>query len=97
MKAESLRQDRYELVTNVVAELVAWKVDPPVPGSLHGYKYRFVLIAAGVCVLRYDNEAGKGDHRHVGAREFGYRFVGLGDLEVDFWRDVEEWLSKSRS
>jgi predicted transcriptional regulator len=44
-----------------------------------------------VNVLRYDNEAGKGDHRHIGRREFAYDFVDLDQLKVDFWRDVEEW------
>ena len=59
------------------AELVAWRVPLSLRGSLHSYKYRFALIVNGVCVLRYDNEAGKGDHRHVGNREFAYDFVGL--------------------
>ena len=31
------------------------------PMMASGYKYRMALIEAGVCVLRYDNEAGKGD------------------------------------
>ena len=28
-----------------------------------------------LCVLRYDNEAGKGDHRHIGRVEKLYKFV----------------------
>jgi hypothetical protein len=38
-----------------------------VRGSRHQYKYRLVLVVNDDCVLRYDNEAGKGDHKHVGA------------------------------
>jgi predicted transcriptional regulator len=52
------------------------------------------LVEKGVSVLRYDNEAGKGDHRHVGRREFAYRFVDLEELKIDFWKDVEEWLKR---
>jgi hypothetical protein len=43
------------------------------------------------CVLRYDNEAGKGDHRHVGKTERSYGFTTPEQLLTDFWRDVENW------
>jgi hypothetical protein len=43
------------------------------------------------CVLRYDNEAGKGDHRHLGAVETPYRFTTSSQLLADFWRDVDAW------
>jgi hypothetical protein len=42
-------------------------------------------------VMRYDNEAGKGDHRHIGGVETEYMFQSLEQLEIDFWRDVELW------
>jgi len=42
-------------------------------------------------VLRYDNEAGKGDHRHVGDVETEYRFTTPDQLLADFWRDVDQW------
>ena len=44
-------------------------------GSIHRFKYRLALIADSTCVLRYDNEADKGDHRHIGAAEKRYNFV----------------------
>ena len=50
------------------------------------------LVSEGVCVLRYDNEAGKGDHRHVGAIEAPYMFNGIDQLLADFLADVERWL-----
>jgi hypothetical protein len=46
-----------------------------VPGSDHGIKYRLALISNEVCVLRYDNERGKGDHKHIGEGEVPYRFA----------------------
>ena len=48
-------------------------------------------VVAGVCVLRYDNEAGKGDHRHMGEVETEYAFTGAERLLTDFWNDVDRW------
>ena len=39
-------------------------------------------------IVRYDNERGKGDHRHIGQHEEAYLFVSLEKLIEDFWRDV---------
>jgi hypothetical protein len=89
--ARLLLDEIYPLSELLVAELVAWELPRQLPGSAHRFKYRFALIAAGVCVLRYDNEAGKGDHRHVGRRQFAYRFTDMDELAVDFWKDVEAW------
>jgi hypothetical protein len=50
------------------------------------------LVVDGVCVLRYDNEAGKGDHRHVRDEEHDDRFKSADQLLADFWKDVEEIL-----
>jgi hypothetical protein len=45
----------------------------------------------GVCVLRYDNEAGKGDHRHFGAVESDYTFNTADTLMADFFNDIKRW------
>lgn len=50
------------------------------------------LVARGECVLRYDNEAGKGDHRHVGALEEVYEFVGPRELMADFLDAARRWI-----
>ncbi len=73
------------------AEGVIWRLPEPVRGSSHLYKYRLVFVSDGVPILRYDNEAGKGDHRHVGRREFVYDFRGPDDLLLDFWSEVDDW------
>ena len=73
---------------------MVWRVPSRVRGSDHDYKYRLALIADGVCVIRYDNEAGKGDHRHVGEMEEPYGFTTPGRLIADFRRDIEEWRSR---
>jgi hypothetical protein len=44
--------------------------------------------------VRYDNERGKGDHRHVGLRQEPCFFSTLQRLLSDFERDVEEWSNR---
>ena len=89
MKAEALAHERHVLAEDAFAEIVVWRVRHPVRGSTHRFKYRLALIVAGECVLRYDNETGKGDHRHVGEVETVYAFSGHEKLLADFWADVE--------
>ena len=72
-------------------ELVIWKLPKPLAGSTHAFKYRLALVSDDRCVLRYDNEAGKGDHRHIGSIEVAYAFSDLDQLQADFWSDVEQW------
>jgi hypothetical protein len=76
-----------------IIEVVVWLLPEALPGSLHPYKYRlFYGTAGGTCLARYDNERGKGDHRHVGNSEEIYPFSTLQQLIEDFEADCEmEW------
>jgi hypothetical protein len=91
MKARLLTDQRIILSDRSFAEVVIWEVPSPVNGSSHSLKYRLALVVDGECVLRYDNEAGKGDHRHVGGRERAYRFESIEKLLADFERDIARW------
>nr|WP_157015261.1 DUF6516 family protein [Mesorhizobium xinjiangense] len=91
MKAELVLLERHELPESSFAELRIWRVPTPVRGSNHNYKYSLAYVVADECVLRYDNEAGKGDHKHIGAAEVRYWFKGPEQLLDDFWADVDEW------
>jgi hypothetical protein len=89
MKAVLLVQRRVSLTEDAFVEFVVWKVPKPVRGSKHGFKYRLAYVADNECALRYDNEAGKGDHRHMGDQETAYRFTTVDQLLSDFLKDVE--------
>ena len=91
MKAERLLDERHQVADEAFVELRVWRVPEPVRGSGHAYKYALAYVVRGVCVLRYDNEAGKGDHRHVGAVEAAYRFTTPAQLLADFWTEVDRW------
>lgn len=92
MPAELLLDERHILGEAAFAEIVVWWVPVSVRGSTHEYRYRLALVVDGECVLRYDNEAGKGDHRHVHDKEHEYRFKDAEQLLIDFWSDVEEMM-----
>lgn len=95
MKAKNLLKTKRHLSETVFIDLKVWQVPSNVPGSQHIFKYSLALVSKDVCVLRYDNEAGKGDHKHIGSTELPYVFVGLDTLQKDFWKDVETWLSEN--
>lgn len=73
-----------------VVEINIWRVPEPVPPCEHAYKYRLVYVVDGRRVVGFDNERGKGDHRHDGDRELLYRFAGVAALLADFWQAVAE-------
>lgn len=91
MKAIELISTRIIYSEKSFAELVLWRLPEPVKGSSHQFKYRLAYVVSGKCVLRYDNETGKDDHRHFGRKEAAYRFKTPEKLLADFQRDIERW------
>ena len=73
------------------AEIVVWQLPKRLLGSTHGYKYRLAYVVDEVCVLRFDNEAGKGDHVHYGSTEGNYQFASIDDLLADFSKYIQRW------
>jgi hypothetical protein len=65
-----------------------WEVAEPVPPSEHRFKYSCFYGRPGQRVILYDNERGKGDHRHYGAFEESYHFKDIETLMADFMADV---------
>lgn len=91
MKAAELFRMRIVYTEHAFAELVLWRVPAPVKGSSHEYKYRLTYVVKGTCVVRYDNEVEKGDHRHFDAKESNYAFTTPEALLADFQRDIARW------
>lgn len=90
MKAELVIRERRVLSTGFI-EVVVWRLSEPLSASVHAFKYRLAYVVDGRCVLRCDNESGKGDHKHVGGREMRYRFRSIDQLLDDFLSDVSSW------
>lgn len=91
MKAVALIRRRVVLAEDAFAEAAIWRVSQPVTPSRHSFRYRLAYVVAGQCVLRYDNERGKGDHRHVGTVEAPYAFSTPDQLMADFNADIARW------
>lgn len=90
MKAELLMRERLILSRRAFIEIVIWKLPQPLPYSRHALKYRLAYIANQRCVLRFDNEAGKGDHKHLDEVEAPYIFTSLDALLENFWAEVNK-------
>lgn len=91
MKAELLLFERVIVAEAAFADIRIWRVPEAVRGSGHAYKYALAFVVEGVCVVRYDNEAGKGDHVHEGGAERPYPFTTPERLLTDFWTSVDTW------
>lgn len=88
-KAELLFRERIVYDDATLAEMIVWRVPVPVPPAIHRFKYRLAYVVGGERVLGYDNERGKGDHRHFKGIETSYEFASIERLLADFVADVE--------
>lgn len=90
MKAVRIFYDRQDYPNGAIMEMVIWSVPNPVEGSEHRLKYSLFYGQGGRRLVGYDNERGKGDHRHVDGREEPYRFTSPEALVADFLADVKK-------
>jgi hypothetical protein len=93
MKAQLLLKQRLVLSESTFAEIVIWQLPAPLDGSTHDYKYRLAYVVNGDCVLRYDNEFGKGNHLHINEQEIVYNFVSTEQLIDDFFAQIKRMES----
>ena len=89
MKAERVIRERIVFGDGAILEMKVWRVPVQVPGSRHMLKYSLFYGRPGERLIGYDNERGKGDHRHYGEREEAYAFVSIEQMLLDFQADVE--------
>lgn len=89
MKARLFFKEKKILEDGYILELVLWELPQKTKDRPHGYKYRLYFgDREGKCLIRYDNESGKGDHKHIGEEEIVYEFVDRNKLIKDFYNDV---------
>ncbi|MEI6205766.1 MAG: DUF6516 family protein [Desulfuromonadales bacterium] len=89
MKARLLQKSKEELTGGIIVETAVWELAEPTPDRPHNLKYRLYCGRNDECIVRYDNETGKGDHRHYGTREEAYCYTTFTKLAEDFLADVE--------
>jgi hypothetical protein len=86
--AELLFHSKRVYDDGAIVELKIWLLSEAVPGSAHQLKYSLYYGQAGERLVGYDNERGKGDHRHYADREEAYVFTSVERLVADFEADV---------
>ena len=89
MKATRIFYDKAVLPDGAIVEMKIWQLPKPSSERPHGLKYSLFYGRDGVRIVGYDNERGKGDHKHLGEMETRYRFVSVEKLVADFLADVE--------
>ena len=91
MAAELLYREEYIYSDGAIREMVLWQLPGKTPDRPHGLKYRlFYGLGDGTSLVRFDNESGKGDHKHIGSQEESYRFRNVETLVADFLAEVEK-------
>jgi hypothetical protein len=92
MNAKLILHTKKEDGKGNITEMVLWKLPEPTPDRPHGIKYRcYYGNAKGRCIVRYDNESGKGDHKHIGEKEMPYKFKTVERLIQDFMDDIYDF------
>lgn len=90
MKAQRIFYDKALLPDGFIVEMVIWQLPKSSPERPHGLKYRLYYGRDNERVVGYDNERGKGDHKHIYNTEKRYRFVSVEKLIADFLADIEK-------
>jgi len=90
MRAKLIYKSKTILDDSSIIELVLWKLPEKTKDRPHGFKYRLYFgDKNGNCIVRYDNETGKGDHKHIGKNEYPYQFQNKDKLLRDFMEDIQ--------
>ncbi len=89
MSAQLIFRDKYIYADGTIREMVIWRLPDTDSERPHGLKYRLYYGHSDKCLVRYDNERGKGDHRHEGSQEVPYTFISVDQLIEDFKADIE--------
>ena len=91
MAARLIYREKYIYSDGAIREMVLWQLPHRVPDRLHGLKYRLYYgLGDGTCLVRFDNESGKADHKHVSNQERSYHFIDVETLVADFLAEIEK-------
>ena len=88
MKARRIFHDKAVFPDGSIVEMTIWQLPEANAERPHGLKYSLYFGHDGRRPVGYDNERGKGDHKHIGDIELPYEFVDVDTLVADFIADV---------
>jgi len=91
MKGRLIYHEKYIYADGAIREMVLWKRPKKTSDRPYGLKYRLYYgLADGTCLVRFDNESGKGAHRHIKGHEESYHFKDVEILVADFLKEIEK-------
>ena len=88
-RATLIYEDKALYPDGAIMEMRIWRLPATDSERPHGLKYSLYFGRSGVRLVGYDNERGKGDHRHYGTVETAYTFINVEQLIADFLADVQ--------
>ncbi len=89
-RATLFYRDKGVLPDGGIIEITIWRLPKADAERPHGLKYSLFYGKGGKRLVGYDNERGKGGHRHIMDREEPYAFVSEEKLIADFMMDVRK-------
>ena len=90
MRAKLIYHEKFIYADGAIREMVLWKLPNKTTDRPHGLKYRLYYgLSDGTCIVRYDNESGKGNHKHIKGKEKSYQFKDVETLVADFLAEIE--------
>ena len=95
--ASLIRSDKLLLADGSIIQIRIWRLPEPTKERPNGLKYSLFYGRPGLRIIGYDNEAGKGDHRHHYEQEQPYTFVSFEKLIDDFMLDVRREINNERT
>jgi len=89
MKAVRIFYDKAVLPDGAIVQMTIWQLPHATQERLHGLKYSLFYGDDEGRIVGYDNESGKGDHKHIRDVEPRYKFISVETMVADFLADVE--------
>ncbi len=97
MKARLIYREKYIYADGAIREMVLWQLPKRTAERPHALNYRLYYgLSDGTCVVRYDNEADKGYHKHLRGKEEAYPFKDVESLVADFLEDIQRARKESK-
>lgn len=89
MKAVRIFYDKAVLPDGAIVQMTIWQLPDATQERLHGLKYSLFYGDDEGRIVGYDNESGKGDHKHIRDVQTRYKFISVETMVADFLADVE--------
>ena len=89
MKAVRIFYDKTVLPDGAIVQMTIWQLPRSTSERPHGLKYSLFYGGPDGRIVSYDNESGKGDHKHIRDVETRYKFIDVETMVAGFLADVK--------